>query len=495
MARLGDYDIEGVIGRGSVGMVHQARQRAGDHVVALKRVRWVGDGREVERLRAELAGLVRLGHPHVLTVIELLADENGIAVAMDLAPGGSLAEVLARRGRLPPEEGAALAAKVADALAAAHSLEVVHGDVKPSNVLMDGAGEPLLSDFGLSRSMAAASPLDGATMGTAEYLDPAVAAGATPGPASDIYSLGIVSYELLAGRLPYSGVTPAATLRAAHRARAEPLVESRAGVPVGLAAVVEQAMSRRPQDRPATARQLADALRAEMNGHGTTHAATGGWVGPMSNGTAAGVDRATGPRTIRPRRRSSEPRLEIPAPGRRPAMRLVVLVGVAAVLVVLSSSGWAFGRGSRGGAGSSCGTRPTAGRGQHAPANEGVTVLADVAGNGCRVPVVGSSGVVTVSLTSRTEPVRFALGQLGDRLLLGDWDCRGRAKPALYRPATGEVFYYDGWAQPGQGLAPSRQELTRITEGVPRAVRDRDQGCDRVEVGRPGGAPVRKESP
>jgi len=485
VAGLDDYEIDEVVGRGSVGVVYRARPRTGDHVIALKRVPWGGEDRVVDRLRAELAGLARLGHPRVLTVIEVLADENGIAIAMDLARGGSLAETLDRRGRLSPEEGAALGAKVADALAAAHSLEVVHGDVKPSNVLMDGAGEPLLSDFGLARSLAARSPLDGATMGTAEYLDPAVVRGASQGPASDIYSLGIVCYEVLAGTLPYRGVTPVATLRAADRGRAKPLVESAPGVPAGLAAVVEQAMSRRPEDRPASARLLADALRAEMNGHRTTDAATARSGGPMNNGAAGGVARATGPRMIRPRRRSSEPRPERPAPGRRPAAPLVVFVGVAALLVALASSGWAFGHGSRGGASSSCGTRPTGGRGQHGPAGEGVTLLADVAGTGCPVPVVWSSGVVTVSMPSRTEPVRFALGRAGDQLLLGDWDCRGRARPALYRPVTGEVFYYEGWAEPGLGLAPSRQEPTKIAEGVPGVIPDA-KGCDRVVVARPG---------
>jgi hypothetical protein len=122
------------------------------------------------------------------------------------------------------------------------------------------------------------------------------------------------------------------------------------------------------------------------------------------------------------------------------------------------------------------------------PASDGVTFLADVAGDGCRVQVVWSWGVVTVSLAPRAEPVRFALGQRRDQLLLGDWDCRGRARPALYRPATGQVFYYDGWAEAGHDLTPSREELTAITEGVPRVIRDGDHGCDRVAVAPSAGA-------
>jgi serine/threonine-protein kinase len=493
MASLGDYEFEALIGRGSMGTVYRARARRGGEVVAFKRVYWVGEEHVVERLREEAAAIAGLDHPQILKVVELIADEEGLAIAMHLADGGSLADVMGRRGRLPPEEGADLTAKVADALAATHALGIVHADVKPSNILMDAGpeqlGEPLLSDFGLSRWTTGASQRGSPTIGTAEYLDPEVAAGASPSAASDLYSLGIVCYEILAGRLPYRGVTPLATLRAADRGSAASLAEAAPGVSDGLATAVERAMSRRPQLRPATAGELADALRAEIEG-GWLSAATPERVVPIGSRSAVEhITGATEPQRIRARRRSSDRWPEVPGPARR-SRAPVVAVSVATVLVVLTLTPWAFGH-SQGPhrLGDPCRARTSAAPHPPRPATGAVTVLADVAGDGCRVPVTWSSGVLTVSLASGRAPVRFALGQPGDELLLGDWDCRGGATPALYRPATGQVFYFAAWADLGRDLPPSLDDSTTTADGVPRVVRRDARGCDRVEVARPNGLP------
>jgi hypothetical protein len=116
-------------------------------------------------------------------------------------------------------------------------------------------------------------------------------------------------------------------------------------------------------------------------------------------------------------------------------------------------------------------------------------VLADVDGDGCPVPVRWSSGVITVSLRSSRPPDRFALGQAGDQLLLGDWACHRRDTPALYRPSTGQVFYFAGWAQPGHDLVPNVDESTPVVDGVARVVRQGSRGCDRVKVALPGSRP------
>jgi hypothetical protein len=114
-----------------------------------------------------------------------------------------------------------------------------------------------------------------------------------------------------------------------------------------------------------------------------------------------------------------------------------------------------------------------------------VTFLADVTGNGCPVLVSWSSGVITLPSVPGRAADRFALGQVGDELLLGDWDCGRAATPALYRPATGLVFYFAGWAQPGRDLPPRFDDATAITDGVPRVVHHGPGGCDRVEVAPP----------
>jgi serine/threonine-protein kinase len=132
--------------------------------VAIKRVRWAGDDGQVERVRAEATAVAGLDHPNVVEIVELLDDEDGLVIVMQLAEGGSLGEMLRHRVRMPPREAADLAAKVADALAVAHDLSILHSDVKPSNILIDGNGEqPLLSDFGLSRWTAGPAPRGGSS--------------------------------------------------------------------------------------------------------------------------------------------------------------------------------------------------------------------------------------------------------------------------------------------------------------------------------------------
>jgi serine/threonine-protein kinase len=442
--------------------------------VAIKRLPYFAAAQMVECLRRETAALAGLHHPNILQVIELVADEEGLAIVMHLADGGPL---LGRRHRLSPKDAMSLAAKMADALEAAHEVGIVHGDVKPSNILMDGDGEPLLSDFGLSRWIAAASPFAGGLAGTAGYLDPAVARGAPPSASSDVYSLGIMCYELLAGRLPYRGETPGATLRAADRGRTEPLGEVTPGVTVRLAAVVEQAMSRRPQARPATAGELAVALRSEVNKDAP------GRILPIGNAAEGHLRGATGARPIRRGHRPGEAWVEPPEPGRRPRARLVAFA-VVSTLVVGTLSGWALGHGEGDqGARKSCRAAPPGARDDQGTAGAS-TLVADVEGNGC-VPVTWSSGVITVTQAPDRAPVRFALGQPGDQLLLGDWDCRGGAKPALYRPATGQVFYFPGWAEPGRGLLPSRERSTAMIHGIPRVAHGGTGDCDHVEVDPP----------
>jgi hypothetical protein len=488
VARLGEYEVEGLLGRGSVGSVYRARACAGRQVVALKRVFWAGDEHPIEGIRAEAAMIAELDHPHIAKVVDMVVDDEGLVIAMQHADSGSLADLLRGCVRLSPGQGAILMAKVADALAAAHARSILHADVKPSNILMDGDGEPLLSDFGLSRWMAEALPSDGAVVGTAEYLDPAVGKGAPPNAASDIYSLGVVCYEVLTGRLPYHGINPAATLRAADRGRAEPLAHAAPAVPAVLAAVVEQSMSRRPQARPSSAGELADALRSHIEGHRRLHGRPTR-VLPTGGGATEDFGQATEPRTLRARRQAADRRREAPWPARHSRVPMVCASG-ATVAAVLMLAGWAFEhhQGAQR-SGAACGATTTPAPKVARSSSVTVTVLADVAGNGCRVPVTWSSGMATVSLERGRPPDRFALGTANDQLLLGDWNCSRSATPALYRPSTGQVFYFAAWAEPGHDVTPSVAESTAVVDGVPRVIHDGARGCDRVKVDLPAVRP------
>ena len=252
-----------------MGTVVRARQRAsGGRLVAIKRLPGGGGADLVARLRREGEVLAALDHPHIVRVFELVADGEGLAIVMQYAAGGSLAELLRDAGARSPAETVGVAAPVADALASAHRRGVLHRDVKPGNILFTADGEPLLSDFGTARWVAEGSvTAPGAAWLTAEYLDPEVAEGGKPDARSDVYSLAVVCYELLTGRRPFAGSGPLAALRAADQGGATPLATLAPDVPPGLAAAIERALARRPDDRFHSADQFATALRAGLGQH------------------------------------------------------------------------------------------------------------------------------------------------------------------------------------------------------------------------------------
>ncbi|MBW3576082.1 MAG: serine/threonine protein kinase, partial [Actinobacteria bacterium] len=253
---LGGYRLEEELGAGSTGTVWRARREGPvSQVVAVKRLRVGAAASEVDRLRREAEILAQLDHPHIVRVLEVV-DDAGPAVVMQFAPGGSLQDLLAERGRLTPGEMVAVAAPLADALASAHRRDVLHCDVKPANVLFTSDGEPLLSDFGVARRFASAVTADQVVAGTAEYLAPELLDGGRPGVRSDVYSLGVVCYEALVGSPPYTGETPLAVVRAADRGSHVPL-GTVSGVPPALAEVVQRAMARDPSDRYPGAGELA----------------------------------------------------------------------------------------------------------------------------------------------------------------------------------------------------------------------------------------------
>jgi hypothetical protein len=233
---------------------------------------------------------------------------------------------------------------------------------------------------------------------------------------------------------------------------------------------------------------LADALRSHIQRPPGLHC-TPTQVLPSEGGPTEDIGEAAGPRTLRARSQAAGHRRDWPWPARHSRVPMVsASAAIVAMLLVLG--GWAFGH-HRGGhhSGDACRAMTTPGPSHAGPSTAAPTVLADIAGNGCRVPVTWSSGVVTVSLEQGRPPDRFALGTASDQLLLGDWNCGRSGTPALYRPSTGQVFYFGAWAESGHDVAPSVSESTAIVDGVPRVIHDGVRGCDRVEVDRPGVAP------
>jgi tRNA A-37 threonylcarbamoyl transferase component Bud32 len=465
---VGDYELERQIGAGASGTVWRAHSRGPiARVVALKRLRVGGGPGELERLRREAALLTELDHPHIVRVLEVLEDGDGIALAMQFAPGGSLDDLLAERARLRPGQVVAVAAPVADALASAHRRGILHGDVKPANVLFTSDGEPLLSDFGVARTLGGRTSDE--VSGTAEYVAPELLDGAHPDPRADVYSLGVVCYQALAGQPPYTGPVPLAVVRAADSGRHLRL-ESLTHVPEPLADVVERAMDRDPERRFPSADDLARALRTTVPADDIL------LPGPAPGGAdgreSPGATRTFGPRPPRPE----------PEATRRTRLRIPVLaavgLGAAGLLFLL-----------RGPLSSDDG-RPDCPANDAAGLHGGrgaIEVEGDPEGDGCptvgvyRPEAVSGSERMVLSIRIDGDRKRIAIGEPGDQLVLGDWNCDGVDTPGLYR-AVGDVQYFDAWPRvEQQRYQPDRTEPAG-RGGTASLVEEDGDGCDRIEV-------------
>lgn len=216
------------------------------------------EGDFVERFRAEARHTASLHHPNIATVFDFGEDEGTAYLVMELVLGQPLSQVIAERAPLSAPETAAIMAQAATALEAAHQGGVIHRDVKPANILITPEGTAKLTDFGISLALASA-PLTqiGEVLGTAQYLSPEQALGQSATTASDIYSLGVVGYEMLTGQRPFDSATVAATALAHVNQPPPPLPDT---VPAGIRDVINASLAKDPAARPASAVAVAHAL-------------------------------------------------------------------------------------------------------------------------------------------------------------------------------------------------------------------------------------------
>jgi WD40 repeat protein/tRNA A-37 threonylcarbamoyl transferase component Bud32 len=263
---FGDYQIEGELGKGAMGVVYKARQVQLDRVVALKMIRSAGlaDAEERARFKAEARAVARLQHPNIVQVFEVGEHEGMPFLALEFVPGGNLAD----QTRGVPWEArrvAALVEKLARAVCHAHEKGIVHRDLKPGNVLLTATGEPKVADFGLAKRIDTDSDLSrtGAILGTPGYMAPEQAAGKAKevGPLADVWALGAILYELLTGRPPFRGPTVPDTLVMVRLD--EPVPPSRlvGRLPRDLETICLKCLHKEPARRYATAADLADDLR------------------------------------------------------------------------------------------------------------------------------------------------------------------------------------------------------------------------------------------
>ena len=262
----GRYELTHLVARGGMAQVYRAMDRQLDRPVALKVLfpELSVDKTFVERFRREAQAAANLSHPNIVPVFDWGEDDGVYFIVMEYVDGRPLSAVLRDPEKLPPNQIASIGAGVAAALAFAHRHGVVHRDVKPGNVLITPDGEVKVTDFGIARAVNTEESLTqtGAVMGTAAYFSPEQAEGKGVDARSDIYSLGVVLYEMAVGRPPFTGDSPVAV--ASKHVRDQPVLPRVANpaVPAALEAVIMKAMAKDPADRYASAEELrADLLR------------------------------------------------------------------------------------------------------------------------------------------------------------------------------------------------------------------------------------------
>jgi serine/threonine-protein kinase len=370
-ARPGDviadrYELEELCGSGGMSSVFRARDLQLDRSVAIKILhgRFVADPEYVERFRREARAVARLSHPNIVTVIDRGEDEDRQYIVFEHVDGENLKELVGRTGRQPVRRAVELALAVADGLAFAHGHGLVHRDVKPQNVLLSREGDVKVTDFGIARSLDVEHGVTqtGTVLGTGEYLAPEQASGKPVSAATDVYSLGVVLWELLVGDVPFSGENFVAVALRHVNEPPPSLRQLRPDVPPRLSAAVERALAKDPAQRFPSMAALASELRAclaELD------------RAPASAEADAAMTLVTRPSPAPSSRRASR------KPSRRSlwAVLLALLVAVAAFVAVFLVAGPGqthhSGAGSGGGGGASGTVVPLKGIGDYDPQGNG----------------------------------------------------------------------------------------------------------------------------
>ena len=263
----GRYRVGPVIGRGAMGEVRTAHDERLQRDVAVKFLRpdLTVDASARGRFEEEAHAAARIGHPNAVTVFDTGEHDGQAYIVMECLPGRTLADEIAE-GALAPDRARRVILDVLGALGAAHELGVLHRDIKPGNILLTGDGRAKLADFGIAKTAEGMDhTMTGQVMGTPAYMPPERLEGRPATPQSDLYSIGVVLYEALAGQRPFAADTPMAVVRAVCEGDPAPLDEVVPGVDPALASAAERAMDRRPDQRFQSAADLQAALEPERS--------------------------------------------------------------------------------------------------------------------------------------------------------------------------------------------------------------------------------------
>ncbi|MGH9102228.1 MAG: protein kinase domain-containing protein [Acidimicrobiales bacterium] len=471
--------LEELLGKGSLGATWRARGPDGG-TVALKRLAITGAGtlREMEAL---VVTLTLVSHPNLVRVVGAVPDGAGLAVMSRLVEGPSLAALSA--GRLPLDwvEVCKVAAGAAEGLVGLAAADLVHGDLKPENILVEAGYRGVLADAGLALLVAGASVWGAAALGTRGYVDPLLRAGMPAGIPSDLYALGALCNEALTGRPPVE------VARSGGRWSGE----DRARLPRALIDLVDALMSPVVTARPRSAGEVAERLRdcVERSGLGKNPPP----AGPLARDTTNSGEKITirdgeEPRSVTapPLRRRAEttgrgePPSEStrwtpsgsPSPDRPAGRRIARGAAAGAAMagcIALAWGGALLARAAGHRPPGAAGHRLPGSAGHRPPAEEGVVRAAPAP-----APARWAGGVLTLAVPAGGSSRRFRVGRPGDELFVGAWHCSHSETLALYRPSTGDVYYFAGWPPPGGALQPGAVQRTRPQA---RPVLVRSGGC------------------
>src|SRR6266478_2153850 len=268
----GRYEILQLIGRGGMGAVYKARDTELDRTVALKLIRpeLAKDPQILKRFKQELILARQVTHKNVIRIFDLGQSDGIKFITMDFVEGRDLRQVLLEKGKFPPEQAARIMLQICRALEAAHTEGVIHRDLKPQNIMLDSGGRVYVMDFGIARSAYLPGMTQtGALIGTPEYMSPEQARGEKLTERSDLFSLGVIFYELLTGQSPYPADAPLGTLWKRLQEKPKPPVDVDPTIPKPLNDIVMKALEVEPEDRWARAREMAHQLEI--------------WLGPSAD--------------------------------------------------------------------------------------------------------------------------------------------------------------------------------------------------------------------
>ncbi|WP_026910206.1 protein kinase domain-containing protein [Patulibacter minatonensis] len=318
------YRLEAQIGSGGMSTVYRAFDTVLERTVAIKLMHrnLAEHSEQLERFSREARAVARLNHPHIVQVIDAGEDEDTPFIVFEHVKGETLKERVQRAGRLPVTEAVAYAIEIARALGAAHERNIVHRDVKPQNVLINEEGVAKVTDFGIARTLEEHGlTADGRVLGTTDYVSPEQAMGHDVDGQSDVYSLGIVLYEMLIGDIPFHGENQVAVAMKHVREELPDVQQLRPSIGTALAAVVDRATAKSLDVRYLGTEELVadleDVLTIEAGRRGET------------TGEATAVFRSL------PQEQQSRANL-------RPGRRSVLLVAVLAVVAAFAAAGFLF---------------------------------------------------------------------------------------------------------------------------------------------------------